>query len=58
MKHFKGIVSYEDSKTFKTDMNVQANGKEEAVDKIMNIIWKQDFTRYMKIEKVDVTEIK
>lgn len=57
MKLFKGIVSYEDSKTFYSDVNVQANGKEEAIDKIMNIIWRKDFQRFMKISKVDVTEI-
>jgi acylphosphatase len=57
MKLFKGIVSYVDSKTFVTDMNVQANGKEEAIEKIMNTIWKKDFTRYMRILKVEVKEI-
>jgi len=55
-KHFYGVVSYEHSKTFQTKINVVADGKEQAIDKIMESIFKRDFRNYMRISKVNVTE--
>jgi hypothetical protein len=54
-KVFYGTVSYEHSKT-QTKINVIATGKEQAIDKIMEKMFKIDFRRYMRIEKVEVIE--
>jgi acylphosphatase len=53
-KNFYGTVTDELGKV--TKMNVVAEGKEQAIEKIMETIWKKDFNRYMRIEKVEVIE--